>query len=202
MVDDVEGELEIMAEERSKRIEVDLPATRLAHLIRHPAPELAEIEAWRYSKPLGLADLRGQVVVLEFWGTWCGPCVASMPKLIDLYNEFHDDGLMVIAVHSASPDSEEAWGERLAAAGKKHWGGVDLPFPVALDGVADGKDAWRSGATHGEYEIHTWPTTIMIDRQGNVIGEFNYRDENARDVLRNALGIADAAPGAPASTRE
>lgn len=198
LVDDVSEDFEILAGERNKRIEVDLPATRLAHLIGHPAPELVSIETWRYSEPLRLADLRGRIVLLEFWGTWCGPCVGSMPTLIDLYNEFHDDGLTVIAVHTALTGSEEKLDEKLATAGEKHWGGADLPFPVALDGSVGDKDSRdRFGATTAEYGIHTWPTAIMIDRAGNVVGEFNYRDRNAREELRIALGLPEAAATPP-----
>jgi len=47
--------------------------------------------------PLTLASLRGKVVLLDFWGEWCGPCVGSMPYLMKLYDKYRDKGLEIIA---------------------------------------------------------------------------------------------------------
>jgi thiol-disulfide isomerase/thioredoxin len=194
LVLDSDVEVEIAPGQRSKAIDVDLPVSRLAYLIGHPAPELDHVARWKYSKPAQLTDLRGKIVLLEFWGTWCGPCVASMPKLIGLYHEFHDRGLEVIAVHTASKATEEEMDERLTTTAKKYWGGAELPFPVAIDGGADRSDPVKAyGATTAEYGISSWPTAILINRQGNVVGDFDYRGETSRESLIKILGIADKA---------
>ena len=63
-----------------ERFEFDLAASNLAKLIGKPAPELAGIKGWKNSDPLRFEELRGKVVVLEFFGYWCGPCVHKNPR--------------------------------------------------------------------------------------------------------------------------
>ncbi|MCI0332424.1 MAG: redoxin domain-containing protein [Planctomycetes bacterium] len=191
-------EVEIAPGERTKQLEFDLPAKPLARMLGHEAPELDAIAAWKGSDPLRMADLRGKFVLLEFWGCWCNPCVASMPRLVKLYEEFHDRGLEVIAVHDSSAKSLDELEEKIAPVRKRLWEDRDLPFPIALDGeteetLPDSKVRMRGKMT-ATYGITRWPTAILIDRQGNVVGEFNYRAPDARSKLQEALGLpVDAA---------
>jgi prolyl oligopeptidase len=183
-------ELTIAEGQREASFEADLPASNLAKLIGRPAPELESIKAWKNSEPLSLDQLQGKVVVLEFWGYWCGPCVHSMPELMKLHDEFHDDGLEVIAVHDASVKSVEEMDEKLEEARKELWDGKDLPFPVAIDG-RESDEGGDHGATTKLYGIRSWPTAILIDRQGEVVGEFPYRSDSGRTMLLAALGVED-----------
>ncbi|HEX6963166.1 MAG TPA: redoxin domain-containing protein, partial [Lacipirellula sp.] len=191
------GEIEISPNKPSIALEFDLPASNLGRLIGQPAPELDGVAHWKNSKPLKLADLRGKVVVLEFWGYWCGPCVHSMPQLVELYEEFKDQGLEVIAVHDDSVESVAELVEKTASAKAELWDGKDLPFPIAIDGevterMPDSERTYR-GQTVGKYGIRSWPTAILIDREGTVVGEFEYRGPEGRKSLLTALGLEESA---------
>lgn len=158
-----------------KSLSADLPATRLVQMVGQPAPELVKIKGWKNGAPVTLADLRGKVVLLDFWGYWCGPCVHSMPELMKLHDEFHEKGLVIIAVHDDSVGSIAEMDTKLEDIKKSIWAGKDLPFLVALDGGGEtpieGRQGTRArGATTAAYGIDSFPTQILIDRDGKVVG--------------------------------
>jgi uncharacterized protein (TIGR03067 family) len=159
---------------------ISLIASRLKWLEGYPAPELDGVVAWR-GAPVKLADLKGKYVLIDFWGYWCGPCVGAMPALIDLHERFKDKGLAIIGVHvdlDGEVDTPAKLDEKTVAIKKKLWSGKDLPFPVALTcGTLTGGEQPSHGRTAEQYGILSYPTTILIDREGNVVGKFEARDE-------------------------
>jgi thiol-disulfide isomerase/thioredoxin len=183
---------------REMNLQIDLPLEMTAELFGHPAPELRQIKDWKNGKPLKLADLRGKVVLLDFWGYWCGPCVGSMPYLIKLYDEFHDQGLVIVAVHDDSVGSIREMDEKLARVRKEVWKGRDLPFQVALDGGGLTRIVHSAmtarGATTAAYGIESFPTTLLIDRQGKLLCEFNPWDKDARSQIERLLRTGEAPP--------
>ncbi len=172
-------------------VHLDLPADRLTTLTGQPAPELRGIKAWKNGGPITLQQLRGKWVVLDFWGYWCGPCVGSMPELMKLHDDFGDKGLVVIAVHDDSVASLEEMDQNLAATKKSIWKDRDLPFLVALDGGGElpiaGTERSVKGATHAAFGIQHWPTTVLIDPQGNVVGERDVSSPELRSLLEKEL---------------
>ncbi|CAG0993996.1 Thiol-disulfide oxidoreductase ResA [Phycisphaerales bacterium] len=181
--------VQIAPDESERRIDLDLRADRLTHLIGKPAPELAQIKGWKSGGPVSLADLRGKVVLLDFWGYWCGPCVHAMPDLMQTHEKYKDKGLVIIAVHDDSTDSIATMDSNLARIRADLWGGNDLPFLVALDGggemVIPGCEEKARGATTSAYGITAFPTQVLIDRDGNVIGK---RRKGNDDQLPQLLG--------------
>jgi thiol-disulfide isomerase/thioredoxin len=160
---------------------VALTASRLLLLQGGPAPELEGAIAWKGEK-VKLADQKGKYVLLEFWGYWCGPCVHSMPVLIELHEKFADRGLAVIGVHvdiDGEVDSVAKYDEKVVPIKKKLWKDKSLPFPVALTSgkwiKSDDGQPIRGGAA-AQYGILGYPTTILIDRSGKVMGKFHARD--------------------------
>lgn len=172
--DSIYPDLTIAPGEKTKTITLDLPASRIAQLTGKPAPELTNIKGWVNGGPVKLADLKGKVVLLDFWGYWCGPCVHSMPALAAMHEQYKDKGLVIIAVHDASATDLEDMKAKLEKPKKEVWGGKDLPFLVALDGpgkpVAPEGKPYGSGATTAAYGITGFPTQVLIDKDGNVVG--------------------------------
>ncbi len=182
--------LTIAEGETSRTIDVDLPASPLTRVIGKEAPELRQIKAWKNGGPVTLAELKGKVVLLDFWGWWCGPCVHSMPELIATYEKYKDRGLVVIAVHDDSIGTIEEMDAKLAWARRDVWGGRDLPFLVALDGggevMMERTNATARGATTAAYGVDQFPTQILIGRDGKVIGKRGSGDKDQLGALIDA----------------
>jgi peroxiredoxin len=101
------------------------------------------------------SDLRGKVVLVNFWATWCTTCVQEMPKMVDTYRKFAPRGyeMVAVAVQSDHPNNVAAFAQKRA-----------LPFKVALDG--DGDIARQFG------RVRITPTSFLIDRNGRVLKEY------------------------------
>jgi thiol-disulfide isomerase/thioredoxin len=157
---------------------IDLPAVRSALLEGQPAPELREVAGWKNSEPLTLHDLRGKYVLLNFWGHWCGPCVSHMPRLFEAYERYSRDELEIIGVHVGGKDesveSAEQLDKLLAEIRTEYWTGRDVPFPVALCSSTEtphhGTTSPARSVAAADYGVVGYPTTILIDREGRVIG--------------------------------
>lgn len=98
-------------------------------------------------------DFAGKVVLINLWATWCPPCRREMPSLETLYNEFKDDGLVVLGVNV-----REVGGDMKSREFAKQW---RLTFPM-VEG-----DMWGPPF----YEVSPIPHTYLVDREGRLIGK-------------------------------
>ncbi len=98
---------------------------------------------------ISLSDLRGKVVLVNLWASWCPPCREEMPAIERVYRSYKDLGLEVLGVNTTNQDSEAA-----AAAFVQEMG---LSFPIPLD---------RTGAVSASYNLRGLPTSFFIDREG------------------------------------
>ncbi len=111
-----------------------------------------------------LARLRGRVVVLDFWATWCGPCRASLPVLSRLSERFASRGVAFLGVDVGDPDLPDA-ALRLAHAR------LGSRFPSVAD---------RTTEVQAAYQVDTLPTLVLVDRAGVVRSvEIGVPDEEA-----------------------
>jgi thiol-disulfide isomerase/thioredoxin len=140
----------------------------IAALVGKPAPEFELGLLGGAQFRLADAKAKGQVVLLDFWATWCGPCMQAMPQVERVAEEFRDRNVQLVAVNlQESP-------ERISAMLKR----LDLHPTVALD--RDGEVANRYGAT-------AIPQTVIIDRDGTVARLFVGGGPHLGDQLRDAL---------------
>lgn len=158
-----------------------------------PAPEIPSIITWKNSEPLRLSDIRGKCVLLEFWGYWCGPCVHRMPKLFELHDKYHDQGLVIIGVHvdldqensDQRVDTVTKLDEQLIETRKSLWKDRDIPFAVALvagnpTAFGDGIVGKASSPAAAAYGILSYPTQVLINRKGNVVRKFHPNEDGIK----------------------
>ncbi|MGE5293310.1 MAG: redoxin domain-containing protein, partial [Solirubrobacterales bacterium] len=131
-----------------------------------PAPEL-QVAEWVKGEPVTLAELKGKVVLLDFWGTWCGPCRRALPGLAELHRKYAGDGLVIVAVHDASRT-----GASLLEKNRDVLDLSNVPFRVAVDSPLEGAvvsdTAIGTGRTIAVYGIHGFPTSLIINKDGRV----------------------------------
>ena len=109
-----------------------------------PAPEL-QLNGWINSKALNLKQLKGKIVVLDFWATWCGPCIASIPHTNELMEKYSKKGVVIIGVCA------QRGAEKIEATVKDR----GIQYPVAID-----------QGTNAAYKANSYPDYYIIDRNG------------------------------------
>ena len=129
------------------------------------APEI-EASTWINSEALQLEDLRGKVVVIDFWATWCSPCRYVIPYLSKYYEKFKDKGVVVIGFTKIYPFYADELQQKRGISDQEHLRLIKefikrhkIKYPVA---VAENDDVFST------YRISGIPTMIFIDKKGNV----------------------------------
>lgn len=121
-----------------------------ASLVDKAAPPLKATE-WLGSAPMTLAGLKGKVVLLDFWATWCKPCIEMYPEMRKWAQEFGPQGLVILGLTNHS--------RQTSAQVKRFFDREKLPWPVAID---------PKNLTHIDYGVSPIPHTFLIDRNGVV----------------------------------
>jgi len=145
----------------------------------HPPPHLTSFRAPDFTLPtlsavpVRLSDLRGKVVLLNFWVTWCGSCRAEMPTIDALYRRYKNRGLEVLAVNLDAATTSKV--QALV-------GELGVAFRIGLD---------PSSSIARTYRVAGLPTTYLIDRAGNVVvqevGARDWLDANSRLAIEALL---------------
>jgi peroxiredoxin len=117
---------------------------------------------------ISLSQLRGQIVLLNFWSSWCGPCREEFPVLDTLYRAHHEHGLVLIGVDI------DAYPEDAVPFLKKH----PVAFPIAGD---------AAGAVSSRFSLDSMPMSVLIDRRGTI--RWIHRGFNADDDREYAAQV-------------
>ena len=125
--------------------------------IKAPDFNLADLDG----NILNFSAYEGQVVMLTFWGTWCGPCVKEIPDFIELYDKYNKEGLEIvgIAIQSGSPENIKLFSEH-----------YKINNPILTD--INGNESYKAFSDYGTISgvgMRAVPTTFLIDRDGYIV---------------------------------
>lgn len=154
----------------------------------YDAPEFTGLTDWINGKPLTKDDLKGKVVLVDFWTYSCINCIRNNPYLIEWYNRYKDKGFIVVGIHAP----EFAF-EKNVANVQKAVTDQKIPYPVALD---------NDFSTWAAFQNRSWPSAYLIDADGQVRrihegeGEYDKTEQAIRLLLEekgaNLRGVSTA----------
>jgi thiol-disulfide isomerase/thioredoxin len=141
-----------------------------AAAIGQPAPEFAGINQWLNSEPLTMQQLRGKVVLVDFWTYDCINCINTLSHVVQWHDKYKDKGLVVVGVHTPEYAFERKT-DNVRAALKR----FDIRYPVAQD---------NRYATWNAYGNRYWPAFYLVNKKGQVVythfGEGRYEQTEAK----------------------
>ncbi len=123
--------------------------------VQGTAPDFAGITKWFNSAPVNIADLRGKVVLVNFWTYGCVNCVNTLPHVTALYAKYRDRGLVIVGIHTPEFPFERS-ASNVQAALKRH----GITYPVAQD---------NDSQTWNAYRNQYWPAQYIVDQTGKIV---------------------------------
>ncbi len=119
-------------------------------------------------KPLSVAQFKGKVVLIDFWATWCGPCIAELPNVKKAYEQHHSKGFEIIGI---SLDSDKA--KLTSFIEKEH-----MTWPQYFDGLG-----WKSKLGQ-KYGVNSIPATYLLDKEGKIVAKGLRGDALEKEVAK------------------
>lgn len=152
----------------------DKAANRSGHaaLEGKPMPAL-DVTGW-VNGEVKPADMKGKVVIVDFYATWCGPCMAAIPHNNELLRKYKDQGLVIVGVCTSSR-GQEKMNDRVKEKG--------IEYPTARDSQLKSQSAWA---------VHYYPTYAIVDRKG-IVRIIGLQPEYVERVVQKLLSEAPPA---------
>jgi thiol-disulfide isomerase/thioredoxin len=135
------------------------------------APDFRGINNWLNSMPLRMSELRGKVVMVNFWTYGCYNCVNTLPHVKKLHAKYKDKGLVIVGVHTPEFPFEKSL-SNVQAALKRH----GIEYPVAQD---------NDSATWTAYRNRYWPAQYIVDQNGKIV--YTHAGEGAYDEIEKTI---------------
>lgn len=158
---------------------------RIAHSAGRIAPEIRDIDTWLNSEPLKLQELRGKVVLVDFWTYTCINCLNHLPYVQEWNQKYRDKGLVVVGVHTPEFAYEKST-KNVQNAIKR----LQIEHAVALD---NSYGTWRA------FDNQYWPAIYLIDKQGRIVyshfgeGSYGTTEKKIEALLAEPSPVAAAA---------
>ena len=137
---------------------------RRSRLVGSAAPELVGRNWLNTNSEIDWEDLKGKVVLLDFWATWCVPCVKKIPEVEKLYENYKDKGFLVFGIHDVQGSDSAA--QFVESRG--------IRFAILLD----------DGTTGKSYAVSSLPSYVLVDKTGHVVLGPSNTPPNATDIER------------------
>ena len=112
-------------------------------------------------REIDLEEMKDQVVLVDFWATWCAPCIAKMPMMLEIHDTFHEKGFEIVGI--SLDDNEASFRQFIEER--------DIPWPQYFDGKGFGNELAQ------RYGISSIPATFLVGKGGKIIGANLYGDE-------------------------
>jgi thiol-disulfide isomerase/thioredoxin len=129
-------------------------------------------------KALKLADLKGKIVILDFWATWCGPCRMEIPDLNAIYKEYKNKGVTVVGI------ALDEGGKSDIVKGMKKYK-LTITYPVLIGEGGFNNKTFAACAEAAGIQIQGIPTTFLLDKEGNIVS--NYVGTQEKKIFTDEL---------------
>jgi len=177
--------------QKKLEININLKPNEFKSIVGENATDLTGMKGWIGGQEIQLKSPKGKIVLLDFWGHWCGRCIREMPKTMDLYGRYKKYGFEALAIHEGDNISGDQLQIKLNEISKNRWNDRVLNFPVIID-IEDKPSEGKKrpmGPLGKKYRVKRFPYQVLIGRDGKIIKDVPHWDWDFENDLRELLDL-------------